>query len=216
MNYLENYHYAAYLFSIALLSEKVELSRKIVGSGMQREVYYQISSPDKKYNETFSFFHIPRTKNPYKRELYNLLSYIYSVKGFKVPKEVKNDEEMLARYLYLVNETLHMNDVKISFCSSREDFEKRIAEISKPLKTANDWRMETETNFIPMCREHIILVSTEHLLAEILQTQNKVKPEQVEDAMDISLSLFGFKPEQTKQMRKISAAIPPDALPQPQ
>lgn len=216
MSTIENYHYAAYLFSLALLSDKVDLTREIKGSGIQREVYYNISSPDKKYNENFSFFHLPKSKNPYKRELYELLSYIYSVKGFRTPKEVKNDEEMLARYLYLVNEVLHMNDVKISFCVTKEDFEKRIAEISKPLKTANEWRTETETKFIPMCREHIILTSTEHLLAEILQTQNKVKPEQIEDAMDIALSLFGFKPEQTKQMRKLTENTPPDTLPQPQ
>lgn len=216
MSTIENYHYAAYLFSLALFSDKVNLTREIKGSGIQREVYYNISSPDKAYNETFSFFHLPKNKNPYKRELYNLITYICGVKGFNTPKVLKSDAEMRRVYLYLINEVLHMNDVKINFCFNQEQFNKTIAEIGKPYQIVSDWRVETERNFIPMCREHIILVATEHLVAEALKTQNKVADSQLDTAMDNALSLFGFSPEQTKQMRKITENIPPDTLPQPQ
>ena len=216
MSTIENYHYAAYLFSLALLSDKVDLTREIKGTGMQREVYYHILSPDKKYNETFSFFHLPTSKNPYKREIYDLVSYICEAKGFNVPKGIKDDNDMLSRYLFIINGVLHMNDVKISFCANKADFEKTIAEIGRPYQTINDWRMETERNFIPMCREHIILVSAEHLLAEVLQTQDKVKPEQVYASMDTALSHFGFSKEKSEEMRNLSRVLPMDAPPQPQ
>ncbi len=216
MGQLENYHYASYLFSLALLSDKVDLTREIKGTGIQREVYYNVSSPDKKYNETFSFFHLPKSKNPYKRELYNLLSYIFDVKGFNSPKEIKNDDEMLRRYLYLINEVLHMNDVKISFCFNQEEFNKTINQIGMPYQIVSNWRIETEKNFIPMCREHIILVSTECLIAEILKNQNKVNQSQIEASMDNALSMFGFSQEKSREMRMQSELVPPDDLPQPQ
>ena len=216
MSKLENYHYVSYLFSLALLSDRVDITREIKGTGIQREVYYNISSPDKKYNETFSFFHLPKSKNPYKRELYNLLSYIFDVKKFNSPKEIKNDNEMLRRYLYLINEVLHMNDVKISFCFNQEEFNKTINQIGMPYQIVSNWRVETEKNFIPMCREHIILVSTEYLIAEILKNQNKVNQSQIEATMDKALAMFGFSPEKSREMRIQSESLPPDNLPQPQ
>ncbi len=216
MSTIENYHYAAYLFSLALFSDKVDITRKINGTGIQREVYYNISSPDKTYNETFSFFHIPKSKNPYKRELYNLITYICGIKKFNTPKELKNDDEMRRIYLYLINEVLHMNDVKISFCFNDESFNKTIKQIGMPYETVSNWRVETERNFIPMCREHIILVSTEHLIAEILQSKDRVNNTQLDKAMDKALSLFGFSPDSSKTMRELSEKLPPDTLPQPQ
>lgn len=216
MKQLENYHYAAYLFSLALFSNEVEVTRKIEGKGPARNVYYNISSKDKKYNENFIFFKIPKDKNPYKRELCELISYISTVKDFKFPKKFKNDKDLLERYLYLINNVFYMNDVDMIFAGTDAELQRLITKINKPYTTINDWRTETENNFLPMCREHIILFATEVLTAEIMKAQGKIKPEHTDQSIDKALTTIGVSQDNITEMRKMSAKLPPDTLPQPQ
>ena len=216
MKQLENYHYAAYLFSLALFSDEIEVSRKIEGKGPERNVYYNISSKDKKYNENFIFFKTPKDKNPYKRELCELISYISSLKDFKFPKKFKKDKDILERYLYLINNVFYMNNVEMLFAFNDDDLQRIATQINQPYNTINDWRTETETNFIPMCREHIILFATEVLTAEIMKSQGKITPELTDKSIDKALTAIGISQDKIAEMRKISEKLPPDTLPQPQ
>lgn len=210
MKQLENYHYGAYLFALAAISDKVEISRKIEGTGLARKVYYTISSPDKKYNETFSFFSMPKSSNPFKRELFDLVSHICKTKKLNMPENIENDSEMMRRLLYLFNEAIHMKNVKLSFCFSQEEFDKKMDEIASPFETLADWRVETEKNFIPMCREHMLLKTAENLSAEILSKPQMVNESQIINSISSTLKIFGFNEAYISNMINTSASLPPD------
>lgn len=209
MKQLENYHYGAYLFALAAISDKVEITRKIEGTGLARKVYYNISSPDKAYNETFSFFSMPKSSNPFKKELFELVSFISKQKKLNV-SPVTSDQELMRQFLYLVNETIHMKNVKLSFCFSQEDFNKKMNEIAMPYETIAGWRVETEKNFIPMCREHMLLKTAENLSAEILSKPQMINESEILQTIAETLKGFGFTETYISDMINRSAKLPPD------
>lgn len=209
MKQLENYHYGAYLFALAAISDKVEITRKIEGTGLARKVYYNISSPDKAYNETFSFFSMPKSSNPFKKELFELVSFISKQKKLNV-SPVTSDQELMRQFLYLVNETIHMKNVKLSFCFSQEDFNKKMNEIAMPYETIAGWRVETEKNFIPMCREHMLLKTAENLSAEILSKPQIINESEILQTIAETLKGFGFTETYISDMINRSAKLPPD------
>lgn len=209
MKQLENYHYGAYLFALAAISDKVEITRKIEGTGLARKVYYNISSPDKAYNETFSFFSMPKSSNPFKKELFELVSFISKQKKLNV-SPVTSDQELMRQFLYLVNETIHMKNVKLSFCFSQEDFNKKMNEIAMPYETIAGWRVETEKNFIPMCREHMLLKTAENLSAEILSKPQMINESEILQTIAETLKGFGFSETYISDMINRSAKLPPD------
>lgn len=209
MKQLENYHYGAYLFALAAISDKVEITRKIEGTGLARKVYYNISSPDKAYNETFSFFSMPKSSNPFKKELFELVSFISKQKKLNV-SPVTSDKELMHQFLYLVNEAIHMKNVKLSFCFSQEDFNKKMNEIAMPYETIAGWRVETEKNFIPMCREHMLLKTAENLSAEILSKPQIINESEILQTIAETLKGFGFTETYISDMINRSAKLPPD------
>ena len=210
MERLENYHYAAILFSLAAITNGIDITRRTEGQGLARNTYYNISSADKKISYDYLFTTYPKHKNPYKRELYELLQYIIEHKKISVPSKISNDEEMLGRAVYFFNEYLHMRDVKAKFCFSQAQYDKAMDEVLKPALTFDEWRLETEKNFMPLCREHTILCAAETLTQLVCMNPKYVNKQEVMEAITAALKKSTFTDAQIKTMIEQSSKLPPE------
>ena len=208
MEQLENYHYAGLLFTIAGITDGVNINRKIDGTGLSRKVYYNISTPDSKISYDYMLATYPSSKNPYKIELYELISHILKQKKINTSTTITNDDEMYNKAIYLLNEFIHMKNVKANFCFSQEQFDKTMEEVCKPFFTLDDWRRETEQNFIPYCREHILLTTAQKITELVCVKKDYTNKDELIKTINSALKSFGFNEQYISHMHEASKSMP--------
>ena len=169
-------------------------------------------SEDGKLNFKISLYKLSQDPNPYKKEVYELATYIGQNNAFlKINKPVTSDAELFENAANLASAFSHWNQVKIRYSLSKERLVEIFNRLANPINTTYAWKQDVEKTFVPFCREHITLLTAGTLMSEKFLALDKTTAVDIRKNINKSLFALGFSPEYVMDMYMSSKTLPPFA-----
>ena len=212
MKRTENYHYLALLFSLASIADNVNVIRDKQGDGIQQKTNYIFASNDEKLNFSIALYKLSKDPNPYKKEVYELATYIGQNNAFlNIQKPVKSDAELFENAAKLASAFSHWNQIKIRYNPSKEYLTELFHQLAAPINSTYAWKQDVERTFVPLCREHITLLTAGTLMSEKFLSLENTTAVDIRKNINKSLFALGFSPEYVMEMYQSSKVMPPFA-----
>ena len=216
MKKTENYHYLALLFALSSIADNVSVKRDKNGEGMAQQPEYTFTSNDGQINFKIRLYTYCPDENPYKKEVYQLANYVQANNDFlKISKPIENDSELFENAAKLANGFTHWTSYKIRYSLSQERLNSIFQRLAEPVNYVYGWKQDVESTFIPMCREHIALITAGNLMVKDFLSLDQTSAVQMRKNINRSLFALGFAPEYVMEMYHSSKTMPPYEEPAP-
>ena len=210
MKKTENYHYLALLFALSSIADNVSVKRDKQGEGMSQKTEYSFTSNDGQVDFKIRLYTYCPDKNPYKREVYQLANYIRLNNAFlKIDKPITNDTELFEAAANLANAFTHWTSYKLKFMPTPSNANAIFSRLAEPVNYVYGWKQDVEQTFIPMCREHIALLTAGNLMVKDFLSLDKTTAVDMRKNINRTLFALGFSPEYVMDMYLSSKTMPP-------
>lgn len=212
MKRTENYHYLSLLFALTSLADNITITRDKKGDGIQQQTDYIFESNDGKLNFKIGLYKLSKDPNPYKKEVYELATYIGQNNDFlKIQKPVTTDKELFENAAKLATAFSHWHTVKIRFSLTNDRLQEIFNRLAQPINTTYAWKQDIEQTFIPLCREYITIMTAGTLMSKKFLSLEDTTAVDIRKIINQSLFAFGFSPDYVMEMYLSGKQLPPFA-----
>ena len=210
MKKTENYHYLALLFALSSIADNVSVKRDKSGEGLSQQTEYSFTSNDGQVDFKIRLYTYSPDKNPYKREVYQLANYIRLNNAFlKIEKPITNDTELFESAAKLANAFTHWTSYKLKFMPTQSNANAIFSRLAEPVNYVYGWKQDVEKTFVPLCREHITLLTAGNLMVKDFLSLDKTSAVDMRKNINRTLFSLGFTPEYVMEMYHSSKTMPP-------